>query len=1057
MNESTIAPGSVAALERLGSATTGGRGGDADGRPPARNDLWVPLAALALAFLVLEAFVFQRDALVRIRRRLGLGADGRPGRGPGPTAVNRAGVMGVTATAPPLLLLIPLVVGLFVGLQVLAKRGLGDARTRLALLVRALLVSALVMALAGVAVVLPADRLATVFVVDLSDSVGTGGRAEALAFVRDALAERPDGDLAGVVAFGTDALVERLPDELTDLDRIASTPARGATDIGAALRLAAALFPDAAQHRIVLLSDGNDTTGLGQVEAARAGARGIQVTTRTIGLGAADEVLVERISVPTTSRLGEELEVAVEIRSTVAQPATIRLYADGALVATERTTLDAGVTRVLFDVTPKEAGFHVFRAVVEAARDTFPQNDRADASTLVSGPPRVLVVPGDKTVAADLVAALSAREGDVVTMLPELVPDDPATLSGYDSVVLVDVPRVRFTTKQLEALRSATRDFGKGLVMIGGPRSYGAGGYRDTPLEAALPVEMRVRDREKQPAVALVVVIDESGSMAACHCNTFDRNQAVQLSGVRKVDIGKEAILRAAAALQATDELGVVAFNERASWVVKRSPLGSITDLQGSLGAITADGQTNIYAGLEEGVKALEEAQATRRHLILLTDGWSSSGQYDAILARMKAAGITLSTVGAGGGANPFLEQLAARGGGRFYDAVNPSSIPDIFLKETEQVAGRQIVEERFFPAVSASSPIIRGLDAGFPSLTGYNGTTSKPAATTVLVSGRSDPVLAQWQYGLGRAVAWTSDATGRWARSWVGWDGFTRFFGQLVAWTLPGEEAAGHRGPLRGRTGRDDPAGRERGPRRLAARLLRHERRDGRPGPGPAPVRPGAGRPGRLRGPDRGATPGAYALRVTQTLAGAGAVGRTLGLVAPTPAEYRLLGTNEPLLAALRDATGGRSIAAASDVWLHDLGTTAGETPLWPWLLVLALLLWPLDVFLRRVQVTRRDLASAGAWIRGVPARRGRVAARPAPVEGMLAARDRAGGEAARAALRREGAPAPEAGRERAEAGPGSASAPSSGPSPAPPAATANEPADTLARLRDAKRRARR
>ena len=142
--------------------------------------------------------------------------------------------------------------------------------------------------------------------------------------------------------------MERLPDELTELDRLASTPARGATDIGAALRLAAALFPDAAQQRIVLLSDGNDTTGSGQVEAARAGARGIQVTTRTIGLGAADEVLVDRISVPTTSRLGEELEVTVEIRSTVAQPAAIRLYADGALVATKRTTLEAGITRVVF-------------------------------------------------------------------------------------------------------------------------------------------------------------------------------------------------------------------------------------------------------------------------------------------------------------------------------------------------------------------------------------------------------------------------------------------------------------------------------------------------------------------------------------------------------------------------------------------------------------------------------------------------------------------------------------------------------------------------------------
>jgi len=144
--------------------------------------------------------------------------------------------------------------------------------------------------------------------------------------------------------------------------------------------------------------------------------------------------------------------------------------------------------------------------------------------------------------------------------------------------------------------------------------------------------------------------------------------------------------------------------------------------------------------------------------------------------------------------------------------------------------------------------------------------------------------------------------------------------------------------------------------------------------------------------------------------------------------------------------------------VWLHDLGTTAGETPLWPALLVLALLLWPLDVFLRRVQVTRRDLASAGAWVREIPARRGRVAARPAPVEGMLAARDRAGGETARAAIRREGVAAargPGSGEESAPAVTTATAAPA--PTPAPPSATANEPADTLARLRDAKRRARR
>ncbi len=191
-------------------------------------------------------------------------------------------------------------------------------------------------------------------------------------------------------------------------------------------------------------------------------------------------------------------------------------------------------------------------------------------------------------------------------------------------------------------------------------------------------------------------------------------------------------------------------------------------------------------------MQSLEKTTATRRHIILLTDGWSRSGQYDQILAKMKADGITLSTVGAGGGANPFLAQLAAQGGGRYYAAANPASIPDIFLKETEQVAGQQIIEEPFFPIQTSSSPILRGLDQGFPQLLGYNGTTAKSAAQTVLVTARDDPLLAQWQYGLGRSVAWTSDSTGRWATNWIAWPGFAKFFSQVVGWTFPGEEAGG-------------------------------------------------------------------------------------------------------------------------------------------------------------------------------------------------------------------------------------------------------------------------
>ena len=462
-------------------------------------------------------------------------------------------------------------------------------------------------------------------------------------------------------------------------------------------------------------------------------------------------------------------------------------------------------------------------------------------------------------------------------------------------------------------------------------------------------------------------------------------------------------------------------------------------------------------------MKSLEGATATRRHIILLTDGWSRSGQYDEILKRMKAAGITLSTVGAGGGANPFLEQLAKQGGGRFYAASNVASIPDIFLKETQQVAGQQIIEEEFFPIQTATSPITRGLESGFPKLLGYNGTTIKSAAQQVLVSPRDDPLLAQWQYGLGRSVAWTSDSTGRWAKNWVGWNGFSRFFSQLVGWTFPGEESGGIEASFETLGGRTrlhvqsvDSDGSPRDFYRTMAVVV---------GPDLAPHEVSLDQvaPGVYESDLGEIESGAYAVRISQTRPGAAALGRTVGLVEPVAAEYRLLGVNLPFLAALRAATGGSEITLPADPWRHDLKTTSSFTELWPWLLVLALLLWPLDIALRRVSIGRRELADARAAVGRRWRSRRAAAPRTAAAEGMLAARERAAGGTARAALLR----GPEASSTTHATKPAGAPAvadavrPIVAPTEGASASAAPEPPkleemDTLARLREAKRRAR-
>ena len=972
-------------------------------------------------------------------------------------------------TRPELLIVGLLLLFVTLGLSLAARHHLAKGRRRVSLILRTTILASLVLALAGFQLVWPVDRLTTVFVVDMSDSVGQAGRESALAFLRESLEERPEGDQAAIVAFGGEALVERLPAELTELDRIASVPATSATDIGGALRLASALFPDDTQKRIVLVTDGNDTTGRGQSEASLAASRGVQIETFVVGLGAADETIVQRVHSPATARVGEDIQIEVTISSTVAQPASVRLFGDGTQIGVQNVNLTPGLNSVVFTTRATEAGFHTFRARVEAEHDTFAQNNFGDSHTIVQGDPRILLISGSVEAGDNVREALEAENQDVTEVTPEQAPTELTGFASFDAVVLADVAAPRLGMQRMLALQVYTRDLGRGLVMLGGPNSYGAGGYKRTPLEEALPVDMDVRDRDRQPDIALVVVIDQSGSMDACHCNTANRDGGVAIQGIPKVDIGKEAILRAVSALTERDEFGVVAFNENAHWVINTAPLGNIGDVEEQIAGIRPDGQTNIFAGLSEAVASLEGTSATRRHIVLFTDGWSSSGAYDDLLRRMAAAGITLSTVGAGGGgAGDFLSDLAQRGGGRYYAAIDPATIPDIFLKETQQVSGQQIVEETFFPILTSSSPILRGLEDGLPQLRGYNGTTSKAAAQTVLVSTRDDPILAQWQYGLGRSVAWTSDGQGRWAANWVGWEGFNQFFSQLVSWTFPGEESGGIEAEFI--TQGDNT--------RLQ---LRSVESDGTPrnffdtiagitDPNflGSEVRLDQIAPGVYEAELGALTPGAYALRFVQTKPGETPLARTVMLIAPTPAEYRLLGTNERLLSALRGATGGEALEEGAQAWEHDLGTTTAATDLMPWLLLLALLLWPLDVAVRRVSVARGDLVLARAWTAARWRQWRGPARRPQQVGEMLAAARRAGGAQSRAALlKAEDEPDKNSPAPPSRAKPTQSATPSQTPTSAPAAAEAvppttptepapSAPADTLARLREAKQRAR-
>ncbi len=911
----------------------------------------------------------------------------------------------------------------------------------IALGLRALVLLALILGLAGAHLVQAVDDTTVVFVVDHSDSVLSAEQKRAEDFIRAALPAMRPGDRAAVVVFGENALVERLASDDAWLAPVTSIPRTTRTNLAGALRLALALFPDETHKRIVILSDGLENVGRARDVIDLARARGVtfDVVPLRQAIGA-NEVYLDALDAPANVRQGQAFEIVATVKSVVATPVTVRLLGDGKLLATRAVNLPAGVTRIAFAATAEQPGFRRYTAELSAPNDTLAQNNFASTFTVAQGPPRVLVVASVASDAANLLAALQSARIEATPVAPRALPGDLATLANYDAVFLVNVPAQALPDAAMNALPVFVRDLGRGLVMIGGADAYGAGGYLRTPVEKALPVEMSVRSRLQEPNLALVFVLDKSGSMARCHCDNpslLPGQYARVESGLSKVDIAKDAVMQATRALGSADYVGVVAFDSDALWALRLQALSEPGIVQQKIGGIEAVGQTNVYAGLSEAEAALVQTPARLKHILLVTDGWSMSFQFAPLAQRLRDEGITLSVVAAGGGSATYLDQLARAGGGRYYPAQTMTQVPQLFFRETVQAQGLYIVEEAFVPIPAGASPILRGLEVTqLPALRGYNGATPKATARVALVSAQGDPILATWQFGLGRAVAWTSDAKGMWASDWVRWEKFNTFVAQMMTWVLPQADDAGLQVAFDGDgeqtrivvTAQDA----DKRPRDLLDTRATLIAPDLTAQTIPLPqVAPGV-----YRAVAPVAAPGVYLAQITQAAANGDPVARaTAGLIVPYSPEYKWSEANVSVLPELARATGGRILAEPQSVFVPSAMSAARTEPIWQTLLLIAACLFPLDVAARRLRITRADTARAGAAIRAT------LAPRPAaPSPRALGALFRARARAARVP-----APKPATPRVETPLPPSSSAAP-------PPAA----PEEMAERLKRAKARAR-
>jgi uncharacterized membrane protein len=869
----------------------------------------------------------------------------------------------------PLLLLLLLAVPYFVYLGRPVGR-YGRWRAWAALVLRCLIAVLIVLGLAGTQSVRGGSELAVVFLLDVSDSISDSERERAFGFVAQAMAAMRPDDRAALVLFGADALVERPMMGGGDLGPLASVPHTHQTDLEAALRLGMALFPAGAARRMVVLSDGNPTTGEAEQAVRLARAQSVQVDVVALssmldgvgGIGPGEgEALLAELAVPERVHQGEEFTLSATVNAVSEMAAVLTVLAGDKVVAQQLVRLNPGNNTFAFPLVAEASGFIPFRAYVAPSSDTYPQNNGLSAFSLVEGPPRVLAVSSalrEEPEEAYLQPALEAAGLEVVARTPDGLASELAGLAEYAAVVLVDTPAQSFSPRALTALQSYVRNLGGGLVAVGGPHAYGVGGWYDTPLEDTLPVEMTIQDQERFPPMSIVVVIDKSGSMSA------------QEGGVTKIRLAGEAAARVAELITDLDEITVLAFDDR--------PVDIIGPLPGSQREDAIDQVIRLQAGgggiyvresLQEALSYLVDSERAVRHIILLADGSDAEhqqGVQQLVQEEIVGQDISLSTVAIGAGQDlAFLEEIAALGNGRYHFTNQAANLPVIFAEETQLAKRSYVIEEPFFPRQTSMSPILTGIET-VPQLAGYVATTAKPAGRVILSTHQNDPLLAAWQYGLGRAVAWTSDATARWAQRWVSWDGFSRFWAQAVRWTIadrtdvPAEVLVA----LEGATARvavdvlDDQGTFIDG---LDARMSIVE-----PDGNPLSVPLAQTAPGHYEGTFIPQLEGAYLMRLAASPPEAGeeGVALTTGWVMGYSPEYATLEADPAYLARLAELGEGRVLDDPAEAFAHTQRGAGARRDLWPYLLGLATLLLPIDVAMRRLAVGWADLERARVWV---------------------------------------------------------------------------------------------
>ncbi len=862
-------------------------------------------------------------------------------------------------THPWYLLLLPFALGWIIWLAWKSDVQINRWRRWFSFWLRAIIVVAIILALAGLQWLRPLEGMNVFFLLDRSDSIPSAQQELARTYINKSTSEKKRVDKGGVIVFGSEANIETAANAAVDVEKIQAVVGTERTDIAGAIRLGTAAFPETGQKRLVLMSDGNENTGDAMTALLAARQLGVTMDVLPMGITRGNDVSVRNLSVPSKLKKGQVFEVKIFLQSDEATPATLRLYRDDEYLGEQKVQLSKGKNLFTFPQTLTEPRFYKYDARVEAPGDTVPQNNRASAFTSVKGEPQILVVSADPEGDKPLVEALRSARLQVKGVGVNGFPGSLAEMQSYDAIFISNVAAGDLGKDLQTLLESAVRDFGVGLVCVGGDQTYAAGGYRGTPLEATLPLDMELDSKKVLPSGAVALVM---------HGMEFGNGDQV----------ARDCAQGVLQALGPQDEMGVVLWDGYERWLFPMTKVGDKKSLGRQIAGMQQGDLPGFQGVMKMAYDGLKGSKGNLKHMIVFSDG-DPQAPSQSLMNDIVAAKITVSTVLISGHAGPdTMIFIADQGRGRFYNVTSPNDLPQIFIKEAAVILKSAIYEDPFKPQVRSMSEVVRGLGGDYPISLGYVATTPKPRAEIPLVTDKGDPLLAHWQYGLGRSVAFTSDAKAKWSKNWLGWANYQQFWSQIAQWSLRRLENLDYTTDVsvEGTQGQIsvealDDNGNYQNFLNLDARVVNPKGEE-------TTVHVEQTGPGHYEAKFPTKEVGTYMVNLLK-MKGTNVVGsQRVGASINYSPEFAATEPNYNLLQRLAESGGGKVLDPenpADNTFRLNRQETYQPRDLWEWLLKCCVLLFPLDVGVRRIQLDREEMRRAWrrllSWIlfwRGKP-----------------------------------------------------------------------------------------